>query len=99
MTKRHPPKSRRITSCENSKYLALEAANCILPRAGTLTCLTEHMGRLSAWLIAAVLLLTCPATSNAFSVLAHQAIVDQAWDKRLAPLQFASAFPALWNNT
>jgi hypothetical protein len=86
MTKRHPPKSRRITSCENSEYLALEAANCILPRAGTLTCLTGHLGGLSAWLIAAVLLLTCPATSKAFSVLAHQAIVDQAWDKRLAPL-------------
>ena len=37
-------------------------------------------------LLAVALLLTYPATSEAFSVLAHQAIVDQAWKDTLVPL-------------
>ena len=34
----------------------------------------------------AALLLMIPAACQAFSVLAHQAVVDQAWDTTLLPL-------------
>jgi hypothetical protein len=37
-------------------------------------------------LITATLLVIAPASSEAFSVLAHQAVVDQAWDDTLLPL-------------
>jgi hypothetical protein len=39
-----------------------------------------------ASILIAVLVLAFPATSRAFSVLAHQALVDQAWKERLVPL-------------
>lgn len=41
--------------------------------------------QLTASLIGMVLLITFPASSQAFSVLAHQAIVDQAWDHTILP--------------
>lgn len=46
----------------------------------------RHLRRSTTALIVAALLLICPATSEAFSVLAHQAIVDRAWSKTLVPL-------------
>jgi hypothetical protein len=40
----------------------------------------------AALLTLGALLLTCPPRSEAFSVLAHQAIVDQAWKDQVVPL-------------
>lgn len=46
-----------------------------------------YFGRLGAFVIAAaMLLLVCPPPSEAFSVLAHQALVDQAWKDQVVPL-------------
>ena len=42
--------------------------------------------RFVASILITLLLLTLPVTGNAFSVLAHQAIVDQTWQSRLVPL-------------
>ena len=42
--------------------------------------------RFGAALFLTLLLLVCPTSSEAFSVLAHQALVDQVWDKKLVPL-------------
>src|SRR5579872_7095554 len=48
----------------------------------------EYFGprRFVAALMVIAVLLGCPASSNAFSVLAHQALVDQSWKKTLVPL-------------
>jgi hypothetical protein len=42
--------------------------------------------RIAATPIAAALVLLVPSSGQAFSVLAHQAAVDQAWKDRLLPL-------------
>ena len=45
------------------------------------------MGKLfSASILMAALVLILPASGNAFSVLAHQALVDQTWKSQLVPL-------------
>jgi hypothetical protein len=41
--------------------------------------------RFAALLNTAALLLMMPAACQAFSALAHQAVVDQAWDGTLVP--------------
>lgn len=46
----------------------------------------ESFWRIAAPLIAAALILLAPSSGNAFSVLAHQAAVDQVWTDRLVPL-------------
>lgn len=43
------------------------------------------MPQVAVLLIATMLLLSIPSTGEAFSVLAHQGIVDQAWDGTLVP--------------
>jgi len=46
----------------------------------------HSVGRFAASILIAALLCSFPATSNAFSVLAHQALVDQTWKSDLLPL-------------
>ena len=49
-------------------------------------CERSDVPRLAAFLIASSLLLIVPADGRAFSVTAHQGVVDQAWGLTLVPL-------------
>jgi zinc dependent phospholipase C len=45
-----------------------------------------RLGRLCAWSLVFLFAWACPRVAGAFSVLAHEAIIDTAWDKNIRPL-------------
>jgi Zinc dependent phospholipase C len=63
-----------------------EVGICAREGARILRSARQSLRQLATALITAALLLVAPATSQAFSVLAHQAVVDQAWDNTLLPV-------------
>ena len=63
----------------------LNRAGAFISRSRTGTQRRHWRGLLSL-IMTAVVLLIAPTAGEAFSVLAHQAVVDQAWDNTLLPL-------------
>jgi Zinc dependent phospholipase C len=67
-------------------YAPPEIGICARDEARILRSARQSLRQLATALITATLLLVAPAASQAFSVLAHQAVVDQAWDNSLLPV-------------